>query len=45
MATTSSIPGEHAKAKWETLLCGLSRFAGRDLALDDEVYQSATATN
>ncbi len=45
MATTSLIPGDSAEAKWTTLLAGLSRFAGRELTLDDEAYRSATAKN
>jgi glutaminase len=39
IATTSLAPG------WEFLHEGLSRFAGRELALDEEVYASASATN
>jgi glutaminase len=39
IATTSLAPG------WEFLHQGLSRFAGRELAFDDEVYASASATN
>lgn len=45
IATTSLMPGDSAEAKWAALVDGLSRFAGGDLSLDDEVYQSATATN
>ena len=45
MATTSLVPGATAEAKWQFILDGLSRFAGRRLALDDEVYASASATN
>ena len=32
------------EAKWQAIHDGLSRFAGRDLALNDEVYRSASAT-
>jgi glutaminase len=32
-------------AKWGFLREGLSRFAGRDLASDEEIYASASATN
>jgi glutaminase len=39
IATTSLAPG------WEFLHDGLSRFAGRELTLDEEVYASAAATN
>ena len=45
IATTSLAPGATAKARWAFLLDGLSRFAGRPLALDEEVYASASATN
>jgi glutaminase len=39
IATTSLAPG------WDFIHDGLSRFAGRELAFDDEVYASASATN
>ncbi len=45
IATTSLIPGDTADAKWRFIREGLSRFAGRDLALDEEVYESEAATN
>lgn len=45
IATTSLVPGETVEAKWEFLLAGLSRFAGRELTLDAEVYESEAATN
>jgi glutaminase len=45
IATTSLAPGGSADARWAFLLDGLARFAGRELALDREVYASATATN
>jgi glutaminase len=45
IATTSLAPGATAEARWAFLLDGLSRFAGRPLALDEEVYASASATN
>jgi glutaminase len=45
ITTTSHIPGTTAEARWTTVLAGLSAFAGRPLALDGEVYASATATN
>jgi glutaminase len=45
IATTSLVPGESAEAKWRFLLDGLSRFAGRRLSLNDEVYASASETN
>jgi len=45
IAATSLAPGATAEAKWTFLLDGLSRFAGRPLAVHDEVYASAAATN
>jgi glutaminase len=45
IATTSLVPGSDAAAKWEFIHDGLSRFAGRELPLNDEVYASASKTN
>jgi glutaminase len=45
MATTSLVPGDTADEKWEWIRAGLSRFAGRDLAVNEEVYASESATN
>jgi glutaminase len=45
IATTSLAPGDSFAAKWSFVLDGLSRFAGRRLALNGEVYASAAATN
>src|SRR5215218_6624435 len=45
IATASLAPGRGAEARWEFLREGLSRFAGRPLSLDEEVYASAAATN
>jgi glutaminase len=45
IATTSLAPGDTAVEKWRFVRAGLSRFAGRELALDDEVYESEAATN
>jgi glutaminase len=45
IATTSLVPGATAAQKWDAIVAGLSRFAGRTLALDDETYRSASATN
>ena len=45
IATTSLVPGMTPEARWRLILEGLSRFAGRDLTLDEEVYASATETN
>ena len=45
IAATSLVPGADADAKWEVVRDGLSRFAGRELSLDDEMYRSASETN
>jgi glutaminase len=45
IATTSLTPGKDSKAKWKFIHDGLSRFAGRTLPLNEEVYASATETN
>ena len=45
IATTSLVPGATEREKWEFIHDGLSRFAGRKLPLNEEVYASATATN
>jgi glutaminase len=45
IATTSLVPGETARDKWQRLHDGLSAFAGRSLVVDDEVYASESATN
>lgn len=45
IATTALLPGTSAAEKWEVLQRGLSRFAGRDLRVDSEVFESEAATN
>lgn len=45
IATTSLAPGGTADAKWAFIRDGLSRFAGRSLELDEEVYWSEATTN
>jgi glutaminase len=45
IATTSCVPGANVEEKWRFLIEGLSRFAGRRLTLNDDVYVSASATN
>jgi glutaminase len=45
IAVTSLVPGADVEEKWRFIRDGLSRFAGRELALDDEVFRSASATN
>jgi glutaminase len=45
IAATSLAPGATAAAKWEFIQRELSRFAGRSLSLNREVYESEAATN
>ncbi len=45
IATTSLVPGATADERWELLHEGLSRFAGRTLEVDEEIYASASETN
>lgn len=45
IAATSLVPGNTAAEKWRFILDGLSRFAGRPLSLNKEVYESEAATN
>ena len=45
LAATSLVPGAGLEEKWQTISDGLSRFAGRRLSLNEEVYDSASATN
>ena len=45
IATTSLVPGDTGDEKWERIRDGLSRFAGRELALSKDVYESESATN
>jgi glutaminase len=45
IATTSLVPGADADAKWQFIHKGLSRFAGRKLTRNEEVYASASETN
>ena len=45
IATTSLVPGATVEEKWRFIRDGLSRFAGRTLPLNDEVYASASDTN
>jgi glutaminase len=45
IASTSLVPGATTDAKWRFIHDGLSRFAGRTLPLNAEVYASATETN
>lgn len=45
IATTAMMPGDTAEEQWEAVRAGLSRFAGRSLELDEQVYRSEAATN
>jgi glutaminase len=45
IATCSRLPGDSVEARWTQLLDGLSAFAGRELALDEELYANVMATN
>jgi len=45
IAATSLVPGESIETKWQFIYQGLARFAGRELALNEEVYASASASN
>ena len=42
IVTASLAPGGDVDAKWEFLHDGLSRFAGRDLSIHEEIYASAS---
>lgn len=45
IATASLVPGTTVETKWKFIHDGLSRFAGRELPLNEEVYASASQTN
>lgn len=45
IAAASLVPGASVDERWSLLLDRLSAFAGRRLALDDEVYESARTAN
>ena len=45
IATTSLVPGTTAEEKFESIVAGMSRFAGRRLVMDEDVYASEAATN
>ena len=45
MATASLVPGTTAEEKFESIVAAMSRFAGRRLVMDDDVYESEAATN
>lgn len=45
IATTALVPGATPAEQWEVIRTGLSRFAGRQLELDGEIYHSEMRTN
>jgi len=45
IATSSLAPGDTAEIKWQFIREGLSRFAGRELEMDEVVYRSEAAAN
>ena len=45
IAATSLAPGDTADEKWAFIQDGLSRFAGRPLQVDEEVYASEAGSN
>ncbi len=45
IATTSLVPGTTSDEKWKLIYEGMCEFAGRELGLNDAVYQSASETN
>jgi glutaminase len=45
IAATSLVPGSTPEEQWDAIVDGLSRFAGRRLELDQDVYESEAATN
>ncbi|MBP1326027.1 glutaminase [Leucobacter exalbidus] len=45
IATTAMMPATSGEERWQLIRNGLSRFAGRELMLDGEVYRSESLTN
>jgi glutaminase len=45
IATTALTPGQTPDEQWASIRAGLSKFAGRPLTLDHEVYRSESETN
>jgi glutaminase len=45
IATVSVVPGTTVRERWDFVMDGLSRFAGRRLSLDEDVFRSACETN
>lgn len=45
LATTSLVPGDSSEDRWRFVAAGLSRFAGRQLSLDEAMLAAASRTN
>ena len=45
LASTALMPGSTAEDQWQFILDGFSRFAGRELKVDTDVYESESAHN
>ena len=45
IATTGLVPGKSAESRWTFIRRGLSAFAGRELSLNEEIYESASRKN
>ena len=45
IATTALVPAASNEERWQRVCDGLSRFAGRELQLDEAVYRSEAETN
>jgi glutaminase len=45
IAATSLVPGTDLEDRWHRIRDGLSRFAGRELTLDEPIYASSSRTN
>lgn len=45
LATTALVPGRSWEQKWDFIHSGLSRFAGRELELDEAVFASESESN
>ncbi|WP_265521164.1 glutaminase A [Oerskovia flava] len=45
IAATGLAPGDSSAERWDFLLHGLSRFAGRELEIDEAVYRSESRSN
>jgi glutaminase len=45
IATAGLVDGGDVDQRWEEILGGLAAFAGRPLAIDEELYRSAAASN